>query len=150
MGRQIETLSNLVTITAETQAYRIQALIDLSKDPVEGPLTFKKVEEALADKGIPLSRSTWHKLTSPKDKVPNFKILTGLATYFGVPNEYLTDETAEDPEQVVAQMQLLHTMKVESVLDFAARKIGVLNPADYDVLRNVLSSHGARRQSAMS
>lgn len=149
MGRQMETLSSLVTITAETQAIRVQALIQLSDNSDEGPLTYKKVEEAMAAMNIPLSRSTWHKLTSIKDKVPNFKILTGLATFFGVPNEYMTDESAEDPEQVVAQMGLLHTMKVESVIDFAARKLGGMNPADYDVLRSVLSAHGAGRQTMM-
>lgn len=140
MGRQMETLSSLVTITGETQANRIQALIQLFEDRTGAPLTYKMIEEALASRYVPISRSTWHKLTSFKDRVPNFKILAVLGNFFDVPTEYMISEAAEDPEQVLAQMHLLHTIKVQTVMDFAVRKLGVLDPVVCDAMRNVLNA----------
>lgn len=138
MGRQMGTLSNLVTITGATQASRVEALIHLWEKDAGSALPFKRAEAEMSLMGISMSRSTWHNLMDPNERVSNFKILIGLADYLGAPREYMTDEAAEDPQKIVDQIQVLRTMKVESVIDFATRKLGGFSPSDYDKLRGLL------------
>ncbi|MGL3807308.1 hypothetical protein ACSYDW_14540 [Paeniglutamicibacter sp. R2-26] len=144
MGRQVQALERLVTISAETQANRFDALLTLQEQN-GGPLTFQDAVGLMAKRDVVLSRSTWHKLRDPKYLIKNFNVLAAFADVFGVDGEYLINEDAVVPEAIASQLQTLAAVRTASVMKFAARRFGSaqFSTEDHRILQDILMKYMA-------
>ncbi|MFJ5698756.1 hypothetical protein [Arthrobacter sp. NPDC093139] len=99
----------------------------------------------MADRGTPLSRSRWAYMRSGDSSLAmDQKLLQNLAEFFGVDRRYLLDDSAEVPELVEAQLDLLKSMREARVKNFAARQLQELSPETLARLRDVIDKHARR------
>lgn len=68
-------------------------------------------------------------------------LLENLAEFFGVDRRYLFDDSAEVPELVEAQLDLLKSMRESRVKNFAARQLQELSPETLAKLKEVIDRH---------
>lgn len=144
MGRQVQALERMVTITAATQAERFDAFLTL-REQSGAPMSFQDAVELLAKRHVPLSRSAWHKLRDPKYLIKNFNVLAGFADIFGANGDYLINENAATPPSILAQRASLASARTASVLEFAAKRMGVeqFSPEDTQHLHDLLMKYAA-------
>lgn len=123
-------------------ARKLSLLLDLYKSQGRGPLSYRAVSESMAERGTPLSRSRWAYMRSGDSSLAmDQKLLQNLADFFGVDRRYLLDDSAEVPELVEAQLDLLKSMREARVKNFAARQLQELSPETLARLRDVIDKH---------
>ncbi|KHL02723.1 hypothetical protein LK10_11670 [Sinomonas humi] len=106
-------------------------------------VTFADIQKAVAADGIQLHRSRWGYMTSGTGhNTTDDRLLVSLAKFFGVNPRYLIMDTDEVPERVEAQMDLLHTMRMNKVRNFAARQLADVDP---ETLRRITEILAARK-----
>lgn len=144
MGRQVQALEQMVTITAATQAERFDAFLTL-REQAGVPMRFQDAVGLLAKRHVPLSRSAWHKLRDPKYLIKNFNVLAGFADIFGADGEYLIKEDAATPQAIEAQRDSLASARTASVLEFATKRMSVeqFSPEDTKLLHDLLMKYAA-------
>lgn len=144
MGRQVQALERMVTITAATQAERFDAFLTL-REQAGVPMSFQDAVSLLAKRHIPLSRSAWHKLRDPKYLIKNFNVLAGFADIFGTDGDYLINEDAATPPAIEAQRENLASARTASVLEFAKKRMGIegFSPDDTQRFHDLLMKYAA-------
>jgi transcriptional regulator with XRE-family HTH domain len=128
-------------------ARKLNILLDTAE--AEGrKVTFTDVRDAMAAAGTPLSRARWHYMrsgTGPAVKKVDF--LQNLAKFFGVSENYLIDVDEELPPRVEAQLELLASMRVNKVRNFAARQLDGLSPETLLQIRDLIDEQLSRGDS---
>ena len=123
-------------------ARKIGLLLDLYESRGTGPLSYKEISEAMANRGTPLSRSRWAYMKSGDSSLAMDRaLLQNLAEFFGVDRRYLLDDSADVPDLVEAQLELLKSMRAARVKNFAARQLEGLSPETLARLREVIDKH---------
>lgn len=123
-------------------ARKISLLLDLYESRGTGPLSYKEISEAMANRGTPLSRSRWAYMKSGDSSLAmDRELLQNLAEFFGVDRRYLLDDSADVPDLVEAQLALLKSMRTARVRNFAARQLEGLSPETLARLREVIDKH---------
>ncbi|MGY3317493.1 hypothetical protein [Arthrobacter sp. TE12232] len=126
-------------------ARKINLLLDLYESQGAGPLSYKEISENMAKRGTPLSRSRWAYMRSGDSSLAmDQELLQNLAAFFGVDRRYLLDASAEIPDLVEAQLDLLKTMREARVKNFAARQLQGLSPETLARLQEVIDKHVRR------
>ena len=123
-------------------ARKLNILMDLHESQGNEPLSYREIGEKMADLGTPLSRSRWAYMRSGDSSLAmDQALLENLASFFGVDRRYLLDDSAERPDLVEAQLNLLKTMREARVRNFAARQLQDLSPETLARLREVIDKH---------
>lgn len=123
-------------------ARKLHILLDLHESQGHEPLSYLEIGEKMADLGTPLSRSRWAYMRSGDSSLAmDQALLENLASFFGVDRRYLLDDSAEIPDLVEAQLNLLKTMREARVRNFAARQLQDLSPETLARLRDVIDKH---------
>ncbi|WP_157887917.1 hypothetical protein [Frondihabitans sp. PAMC 28766] len=120
---------------------KLRLLMDVVEANTGEPPSFKEIEAELHGKGIALTRPRWwYMLNGTGPVVRDKDLLTGLADFFGVPAEYLTDPVGHTdvPERVQAQLELVLEMRKQEVVAFASRRFDEF--ATVEEIRDVLDS----------
>lgn len=130
-------------IDNETKKLELSRKLELLLDVVvaEGgePYKVSDIQEALAAQGVSLSRARWFYMREASGPlVKDRKLLSALANFFGVPEDYLTDSGSEIPQRVEAQLKLLKSMRAAEVKSFAVRALGELSPESIEAITKVL------------
>ena len=120
-------------------ARKLNLLLDLYEFQGSGPLSYKEISDHMAARGTPLSRSRWAYMRSGDSSMATEReLLRNLAEFFGVDSQYLLDETAEIPDLVDAQLNLLRSMREARVKNFAARQLQGISPDTLARLRELI------------
>lgn len=123
-------------------ARKLNILLDLHESQGHEPLSYFEISEKMADLGTPLSRSRWAYMRSGDSSLAmDQALLENLASFFGVDRRYLLDDSAEIPDLVEAQLNLLKAMREARVRNFAARQLQDLSPETLARLREVIDRH---------
>ena len=111
-------------------ARRLNLLLDAVVAERGTPVTFREVQEKLAERGIGMSRARWFYMKDGSGRlVTDKKVLTGICEMFGVDPTYLLDaESPELPESIQARLELVKSLRVARVRAFAARTLGDVAP----------------------
>lgn len=133
----------------ESRSVRLARKLNLLMDALEAEgrkVTFADIQKAVAADGIQLHRSRWGYMTSGTGhNTTDDRLLVSLAKFFGVNPRYLIMDTDEVPERVEAQMDLLHTMRMNKVRNFAARQLADVDP---ETLRRITEILAARKNDS--
>jgi hypothetical protein len=118
-------------------ARKLNLLLDAAE--AEGrKISFNDVRDAMAAAGTPISRSRWHYLRTGTGSLKKAEFLENLAEFFGVHRRYLLEDEPELPAKVEAQLDLLATMRVNKVRNFAARQLDGLSPETLLQIRDLI------------
>ena len=119
-------------------------------------LTYREVSEALAARGVNLSRARWFYMKDGTGRmVSDPKLLTALSELFQVDASYLLgSDGAEVPERIDAQLEFVKSLRAARVKTFAARTLGDVSPetlrAITEYLNQDIARHPAGESSAAS
>jgi hypothetical protein len=127
MSRQSAAATRSVTISAETQAERVNALAAIRADE-NGPVRYPELAKFMADQGSKISQTTWFALRDPEQRVSKLDILLSLSTFFGVSGEFLVSEYAEEPEGYSERLEAVNQERAQEFVVMAARHARKLNP----------------------
>lgn len=134
MGKNIVSL-----LPSSVLARKLSLLLETVVAEGGKPYRYREISRAMAEAGTPLSRSRWQYMKAGTGPDPSdAQLLTNLANFFHVDPEYLLNEEAELPERVGAQLDLLKTMRANSVISFAARQLQDLSPETLREIRAMI------------
>lgn len=119
-------------------ARKLNLLLDSAE--AEGKkVSYNDVRDAMKAAGTPISRARWHYMRAGSGPaVKKTELLQNLAGFFGVNRDYLLDEAEDLPPKVEAQLELLATMRVNKVRNFAARQLDGLSPETLLQIRDLI------------
>jgi hypothetical protein len=111
-------------------ARRLNLLLDVVVAERGQPVTFREVQEKLADKGIKLSRARWFYMKDGTGRLVSDPALLGaLCEIFKVDPAYLSgSETADLPQRIDSQLEFVKSLRAARVKTFAARTLGDVSP----------------------
>lgn len=131
MARQSDVLTKGMTITAETQAERLNSLVMMSGLNGHSPMKFNELVVFLKEtEGITISKSTWHAMRNEDYKVVKIEILHGVASFFKVDKEFLSREEAPAPEGYDEYRNELLKKQSETVTEAFFRHASKLTPKE--------------------
>lgn len=121
--------SEIIPSDREILAQKIEKLLNVLKARNGATANFPEVRDAMAERGIPLTRTRWHRLRSGSDMNKwDPELLTALADYFDVDARYLLEREGKVSKQVEAEMNLLAALKMNKAREISARTVGDLTP----------------------
>ena len=112
---------------------KLQLLMDVVEANSGQRPSYKEIAAEIETQGASMSRPRWgYMLGGNGPAVRDQRLLAALATYFGVPAEYLTDAAGNTdvPERVQAQLELVLELRKREVVAFATRRLGEFASAD--------------------
>lgn len=126
----------------EVLASKLKLLLDLEEQRSGGALLFPRIERAMAERGVRLTRVRWYRLrTGSPDNKWDPHLLESLADFFGVPARYLLEREAQLPPDLQAKVELLVAMRAAEVQGVAARIVGEVSPEALTELARLLDKH---------
>lgn len=130
-----------ISIRQATLAARLNLLLDARK-VLDLPADFPTIQAEVQGRGAKLSRPRWayirqeNSAHSPRDTA----ILTALADFFGVDEEYLTEQEAATPLMLQRLIPQIRAQREAAVREYAARLLGDLSPGKLEDLERVLDA----------
>jgi hypothetical protein len=126
----------------EVLASKLKLLTDLEEQRSGGALLFPKIEKAMAERGVRLTRVRWYRLRAGSaDNKWDPQLLKALADFFGVPASYLLERESQLPPDLQAKVELMLAMKAAEVQGIAARIVGEVSPEALNELARLLDKH---------
>lgn len=128
-------------------ARRLNLLLDVVVAERGQPITFREVQEQLADRGIKLSRARWFYMKDGTGRlVSDPALLTALCEIFSVDPAYLLDaDTADLPQRIDSQLEFVKSLRAARVKTFAARTLGDVSPETLRAITEYLNKDISRR-----
>ncbi len=128
-------------------ASRLNLLLDVVVAERGQPVTFREVQEKLADKGIKLSRARWFYMKDGTGRLVSDPALLGaLCDIFNVDPAYLMGSDASDlPERIDSQLEFVKSLRAARVKTFAARTLGDVSPETLRAITEYLNKDISRR-----
>ncbi|WP_411734206.1 hypothetical protein [Paeniglutamicibacter sp.] len=117
MGRQLDIITQTLTITKETQAERVNNLVAMWALRSGSPLKIGDLQTFMSQRKITISTSTWHALRNTAYKVVKLEILSGVADYFDIDKSFLMYEEAAVPEEYKQNLEKLEQNRVEEAVE---------------------------------
>lgn len=126
-------------------ARKLNLLMDVITAPDGTPITYRKLAEYLAGRGISLSRARWAYMTAgTRYAVTDKRLLAAIADFFEIDPRYLTgSENTEIPARVEAALQYVRAERLGAVRMYAARKLGDVSPETLEKLTAILDEASA-------
>ncbi|WMY80058.1 hypothetical protein [Citricoccus sp. I39-566] len=122
MASESEAARNLRA--SQVLSRKIGLLLDVMTTSEGRKFEFHDIAEALAQKGVKLSRTRWHHLKVGDSTVPQPReLLEALADFFNVNPAYLLTEDGPLPERIQHELELLAAMRRARVREFATRTL---------------------------
>lgn len=121
---------------------RIKLLLDAAVAERGQSLTFREISEALATRGVNLSRARWSYLKDGNGRVIQDRpLLTALAGYFNVSPDYLVAVgDIEISEEAWEQLESVHSLRAERVKSFAQQTLGDVSPETLEAITEYLNA----------
>lgn len=128
-------------------ARRLNLLLDVVVAERGQPVTFREVQEKLADKGIKLSRARWFYMKDGTGRlVSDPALLSALCEIFHVDPTYLLDPDSPDlPQRIDSQLEFVKSLRAARVKTFAARTLGDVSPETLRAITEYLNQDISRR-----
>ncbi|MGN7149174.1 hypothetical protein ACTHQ6_09310 [Arthrobacter sp. SAFR-179] len=128
-------------------ARRLNLLLDVVMAERGQPITFREVQEKLADKGIKLSRARWFYMKDGTGRLVSDPALLGaLCEIFNVDPAYLLDADSTDlPQRIDSQLEFVKSLRAARVKTFAARTLGDVSPETLRAITEYLNKDISRR-----
>ncbi|MFF1880569.1 hypothetical protein ACFVVC_03755 [Pseudarthrobacter sp. NPDC058196] len=128
-------------------ARRLNLLLDVVVAERGQPITFREVQEKLADKGIKLSRARWFYMKDGTGRlVSDPALLSALCGIFDVDPAYLLDaDSADLPQRIDSQLEFVKSLRAARVKTFAARTLGDVSPDTLRAITEYLNRDISRR-----
>lgn len=128
-------------------ARRLNLLLDVVVAERGQPVTFREVQEKLAEKGIKLSRARWFYMKDGTGRLVSDPALLGaLCNIFNVDPDYLMGSDASDlPERIDSQLEFVKSLRAARVKSFAARTLGDVSPETLRAITEYLNKDISRR-----
>jgi hypothetical protein len=128
-------------------ARRLNLLLDVVVAERGQPVTFREVQQKLAEKGIRLSRARWFYMKDGTGRLVSDPALLGaLCDIFNVDPDYLTGSDASDlPERIDTQLEFVKSLRAARVKTFAARTLGDVSPETLRAITEYLNKDISRR-----
>ena len=128
-------------------ARRLNLLLDVVVAERGQPVTFREVQQKLADKGIKLSRARWFYMKDGTGRLVSDPALLGaLCDIFNVDPAYLMGSDAGDlPERIDSQLEFVKSLRAARVKTFAARTLGDVSPETLRAITEYLNKDISRR-----
>ncbi|WP_234005551.1 hypothetical protein [Arthrobacter sp. PGP41] len=128
-------------------ARRLNLLLDVVVAERGQPVTFREVQQKLADKGIKLSRARWFYMKDGTGRLVSDPALLGaLCDIFNVDPAYLLgSEDADLPERIDSQLEFVKSLRAARVKTFAARTLGDVSPETLRAITEYLNKDISRR-----
>ena len=125
---------------AQALSRKIQLLLDVVVAHDGQQYEFTDIQQALAEKGVKLSRTRWHHIKTGTSTVKQpEEIIIGLAEFFDVDKEYLLKREGEVPERIQHELELLAAMRRAKVKDFATRTLADVDNETLDAITALLN-----------
>lgn len=121
MARQLDIITQALTITKETQADRVNNLVAMSALNGGEPMKFSDLQEFLLKRDVKMSKSSWHALRNIEYKVVKLEILSGVADFFGVDKNFLMHEETEEPEVYSRNLVELKKLRTDEAVEMFYR-----------------------------
>ena len=128
-------------------ARRLNLLLDVVVAERGQPVTFREVQEKLADKGIKLSRARWFYMKDGTGRLVSDSALLGaLCEIFNVDPAYLLgSDDSSLPERIDSQLEFVKSLRAARVKTFAARTLGDVSPETLRAITEYLNKDITRR-----
>jgi hypothetical protein len=128
-------------------ARRLNLLLDVVVAERGQPVTFREVQQKLAEKGIKLSRARWFYMKDGTGRLVSDPALLGaLCDVFNVDPDYLMGSDASDlPERIDSQLEFVKSLRAARVKTFAARTLGDVSPETLRAITEYLNKDISRR-----
>lgn len=142
MGHESREISGTGHPTPQVEpARKILLLMDATVADMGRLVTFKDVSEAVAGRGVKLSRARWFYMKDATGPVVRDRpLLTALSEYFNVNPGYLLGAGgAQTPALVSSRMDFIRAMRACRVQMFAARELGELLPETLRGISEILA-----------
>ena len=122
-------------------ARRLKLLLAASGAQRGKPLTFPDISEAMAARGVKMSRARWSYMKDGNGRlIQDRPLLSALAEYFSVDPGYLLGvEDVETPELMGVQLELVKVLRAAAVKSFAARTLGDVSPVTLQTIIDFLN-----------
>lgn len=122
-------------------ARRLNLLLDVVVAERGAPVTFREVQQKLADRGIKISRARWFYMKDGTGRlVTDEALLAGICRIFNVdPTYLLTDNGSELPHRIESQLEFVKSLRAARVKSFAARTLGDVSPETLRVISEYLN-----------
>lgn len=120
---------------------RLRLLLDAAVAERGKPLTFREISEALATRGVNLSRARWFYMKDGNGKlIPDRPLLTALADYFKViPDYLLVVEDMAMPDVAWDQRESVHSLRAAKVKSFVDQTLGNVSPETLEAATEFLN-----------
>jgi transcriptional regulator with XRE-family HTH domain len=128
-------------------ARRLNLLLDVVVAERGQPVTFREVQQKLAEKGIKLSRARWFYMKDGTGRLVSDPALLGaLCDIFNVDPAYLLgSDDADLPERIDSQLEFVKSLRAARVKTFAARTLGDVSPETLRAITEYLNRDISRR-----
>ncbi|WP_235501594.1 hypothetical protein [Arthrobacter sp. Leaf137] len=128
-------------------ARRLNLLLDVVVGERGQPVTFREVQQKLAEKGIKLSRARWFYMKDGTGRLVSDPALLGaLCDIFNVDPDYLMgSDDADLPERIDSQLEFVKSLRAARVKTFAARTLGDVSPETLRAITEYLNRDISRR-----
>jgi transcriptional regulator with XRE-family HTH domain len=128
-------------------ARRLNLLLDVVVAERGQPVTFREVQQKLAEKGIKLSRARWFYMKDGTGRLVSDPALLGaLCDIFNVDPAYLLgSDDASLPERIDSQLEFVRSLRAARVKTFAARTLGDVSPETLRAITEYLNKDISRR-----
>lgn len=117
-------------------ARRLHLLLDIAVEESGKPLMFSDISEAMAVRGVKLSRARWAYMKDGKGRLIHDRpLLIALADYFSVDPEYLLSvEDIETAQLDGAELEFVKALRAARVKSFASETLGEVSPENLEVI----------------
>ncbi len=128
-------------------ARRLNLLLDVVVAERGQPVTFREVQQKLAEKGVKLSRARWFYMKDGTGRLVSDPTLLGaLCDIFNVDPAYLMGSDAADlPERIDSQLEFVKSLRAARVKTFAARTLGDVSPETLRAITEYLNKDISHR-----
>lgn len=129
--------------SSEILSHKIELLLDVVRQSDGSMFGYQDVKEGLEEQGVSLSRTRWHYLKNggSPTRQPD-EILEALASFFGVPADYLLHDEGEAPDRIQKELELLKSMRRARVSEFATRTLAGVDDETLQVIRELIDEAG--------
>lgn len=119
---------------------KVDLLLDVVRRSDDGQVfEYKDIESSLAAKGIKLSRTRWQHIKSGESPSQQPReVLVAVAEFFGVDPSYLLESDGELPDRIKGELELLRSMRLARVRDFAMRTLTEVDEATLKAITELI------------
>ncbi|AWF96935.1 hypothetical protein [Clavibacter michiganensis] len=126
---------------------RLRLLVDAWEFQNRDTFTFPMLSAHLEPAGLKLSRPRWsYMLNATGFLVSDKRLLSGIASFFDVDEQYLVDLSSAPPSSVVAQLEFVKELREQRVERFAARNLAGVSPETLRLISAAIRTSRAKRR----